>query len=338
MTQYYSGFTLRGIMTSILSNSKSNSVKRSENPSRKEAGKFGLDFDLLLNLWLTQKGRCAYSGIVMNIERGTHWRLSLERHDNTFGYVTGNVAFVCAEFNTSDNSINAKHIVRGSSRWTKDKVLSLPDMIFSAIPVCNSRLQELVSAMRTSRKRKQYMRQQIALNGNLLCTLCGQFKPVEHFYPERKVSSGRNCFCKLCNCTRARENVTSFGGFLKMRVRSAKSSARKRVEKGREVAGIFVLTINDVVDVYKRQHGLCYYSGIKMLLEPCSDWMCSVERLDNNRGYVVDNVVLICAEFQTSDYSGKAKFPVKGSAQWSKEKVDMLVRWLRSAPVLLDEA
>eukprot|EP00397_Hematodinium_sp_SG-2012_P045872 GEMP01051658.1.p1 GENE.GEMP01051658.1~~GEMP01051658.1.p1 ORF type:complete len:420 (+),score=11.04 GEMP01051658.1:143-1402(+) len=271
--QYYSGFTLRGVMVSIILSSKNTSLRRSEKPLREEAGQFELDLDFLLNLWLRQKGRCTYSGIVMNVERGTHWRLSLERLDNTRGYIPGNVAFVCAEFNTADSSINAKHSVLGSSKWSKDKVLSLPDIADSSVPLRSADLDTLRSTGRLVEKRKNYTRQEVTSNGDLLCTLCGQFKPMGDFNIHPKTSSGRKCFCKFCESVKARENITSFGGFLRMRVGTAKANAVRRAEKGRGDAGMFNLTIDDVVNMYRQQRGLCYYARVKMILEPCTDWM-----------------------------------------------------------------
>lgn len=66
-----------------------------------------------------------------------------------------------------------------------------------------------------------------------------------------------------------------------------------------------------------------------MVLQPRSDWMLSIERLDNHKGYILSNIALICCEFQSSDSSYKAQVPVKGTAQWSKEKASMLIQYVR---------
>ena len=46
-------------------------------------------------------------------------------------------------------------------------------------------------------------------------------------------------------------------------------------------------------------------------MESHSDWRCSVERLDPKKGYMKDNTVLICAEFNSS-------------VQWTVDKVESL--------------
>ena len=57
-------------------------------------------------------------------------------------------------------------------------------------------------------------------------------------------------------------------------------------------------------------------------LQRNSHWRISLERLDNNLGYDMENCVLIAAEFNTSDQSrNKAKGKVSGTAQWSRAKV-----------------
>ena len=48
-----------------------------------------------------------------------------------------------------------------------------------------------------------------------------------------------------------------------------------------------------------------------------------MERLDNNKGYTKDNVVLETVEFNTTDYTPRnvANLVIKGSAQWNRMKV-----------------
>eukprot|EP00930_Biecheleria_cincta_P027635 TRINITY_DN19380_c0_g1_i1.p1 TRINITY_DN19380_c0_g1~~TRINITY_DN19380_c0_g1_i1.p1 ORF type:complete len:301 (+),score=26.01 TRINITY_DN19380_c0_g1_i1:55-903(+) len=93
----------------------------------------GLDFsltheDLLRMLW-NQEGRCGYSGVGMEILMpNSHWRMSLERHDNILGYTPQNCILVAAEFNTSDRTVQYRKqgaIFEGSSQWSARKVQSV---------------------------------------------------------------------------------------------------------------------------------------------------------------------------------------------------------------------
>lgn len=78
--------------------------------SAQRTGKLGLSREDLQDLWTSQNGLCAISGIIMEIpdmlydkhkntgRRRTHlspWRASLDRIDSSKGYVPGNVQFVC---------------------------------------------------------------------------------------------------------------------------------------------------------------------------------------------------------------------------------------------------
>eukprot|EP00397_Hematodinium_sp_SG-2012_P047000 GEMP01053292.1.p1 GENE.GEMP01053292.1~~GEMP01053292.1.p1 ORF type:complete len:461 (+),score=33.22 GEMP01053292.1:77-1459(+) len=330
MQRYYSGFTLRGIMMKLLHSAKTSALKRGKMPSRGDAGCFDLNLEYLLNLWEKQEGRCEYSDIVMNLDLYTSWRISLERLDNTSGYVPGNVAFICAEFNTPDHTIQAKTaLVRGSSSWSRDKVQSLPPTILHSVPLNDAELRGQLFKDHCERRKRSPVRR-IAPNGDLFCASCEQFNREEDFHANYQSTGGRQYWCKRCQSIQKAKYATTLLGFFKSRLRAAKWSAKTRREKGRTSAGECSLTVDDVINLYQEQKGLCFYSGARLVLQPCTDWMCSIERIDNKMGYVVSNVALICCEFQSSDASYKATIPVNGTAQWSKEKADMLVRWLRT--------
>ena len=80
-------------------------------------------------------------------------------------------------------------------------------------------------------------------------------------------------------------------------VNGMRDSAMIRASRGRTAAGKCTLRMEDVVAMYKSQDGRCFYSGIPMTLKSSACWKASPERLDNDKGYVDGNVVLICLEF-----------------------------------------
>ena len=51
-----------------------------------------------------------------------------------------------------------------------------------------------------------------------------------------------------------------------------------------------------IIDLYKKQNGLCYYTGIKMELISTNEnkKVVSVDRVDSTQGYLKSNVVLCC--------------------------------------------
>ncbi|NBS68000.1 hypothetical protein EBT31_03675, partial [bacterium] len=69
-----------------------------------------------------QEGKCYYSGIPMSFEKQSKWKASLERLDPLKGYVSGNVVFICWEFNTFDNRARIVYSNGGSCNWSKEKI------------------------------------------------------------------------------------------------------------------------------------------------------------------------------------------------------------------------
>jgi hypothetical protein len=59
---------------------------------------------------------------------------------------------------------------------------------------------------------------------------------------------------------------------------------------------ICTLTFNDILDMYINQKGRCYYLNIPLSMDTCSEWRCSLERLDDDKGYTKNNCVLVCHE------------------------------------------
>lgn len=64
----------------------------------------------------------------------------------------------------------------------------------------------------------------------------------------------------------------------------------------------YYITVEDIKDLWDKQKGTCYYSGLKMNLPLTSNGFkgkplmenCSVDRIDSNKPYQKDNIVLCC--------------------------------------------
>lgn len=97
---------------------------RCKNKKRNARGRllgFDIDSGFLIDLYLKQKGRCAYSEMPMTVgaRDGKDWVMSLERMDVHVGYLKTNVCLICFEFNT------------GNRQWTKDKLQVLKTRLAS---------------------------------------------------------------------------------------------------------------------------------------------------------------------------------------------------------------
>lgn len=142
--------------------------------------------------------------------------------------------------------------------------------------------------------------------GQWRCASCGIFMPKDFFSTKSAERSGIQASCKVC----ARQakymwSCTLRGNMLTL-IRSASCRALKR-------GHICSLTLEQLLDTFHTQYGLCFYSEVPLSLQPNSNWRMSLERLSNEHGYTEDNIALVACEFNTP-----------GCAQWSREKVKQL--------------
>ena len=134
------------------------------------------------------------------------------------------------------------------------------------------------------------------------CFRCKQTKPLDLFFKHKQTSDGHHSWCKIC-CTegnersREKQNAT-IEGRAKIFLRNAQNSAKKRNQE-------FSLTIQDIVDCWHKQLGFCAYSGRAMAFEAGKLNTVSIERIDSNVGYTVENTVLVCQAINRmkSDFS-----------------------------------
>jgi len=147
------------------------------------------------------------------------------------------------------------------------------------------------------------------------CCRCKETKDVSDFY-QRKCKRGYSYMCKICDKLRVFKYQISHG-YWNVILNNARLHSKERLKKGRIDAGICNISLENLEDKWKLQKGKCYYSNIDMIKERHSNWSCSLERLDNKLGYINNNIVLICQEFNTS-------------CQWSLDKINII-------PILLNQ-
>ena len=130
------------------------------------------------------------------------------------------------------------------------------------------------------------------------CKICGETKTEEDFY-----KSQRALKCKECtlNITREykrekRKNLDfrkSEGIKQKeRRVRLWQNTLRNDSKRNEE----HTLTVKDINEMYEKQNGLCYWFNVPLIPSNCSKHpqQPSLDRIDRNKGYTKNNVVLTC--------------------------------------------
>jgi len=149
-----------------------------------------------------------------------------------------------------------------------------------------------------SRKSKLIQEQlNLKKEGKRKCYKCQQIFPYtnEFFFSNQRAC--KTCSKKIRNSSyqSLMNNLTS-DKLLLIRCRQAYQRA---CQKGWE----FNLTPEYLLEIYNKQKGLCYYSGIKMEIAlkgyTCNNYVLSIDRINSYGGYTKENVVLCCDAVNT---------------------------------------
>jgi hypothetical protein len=285
--------TLNGFLNVMLNNSKSKSKLRSDTG---RTANHTLTIAQLKQMVLDQEGNCFISGQTLKFQQRSEWQASLERKNNDLDYSWENCCLIALEFNTAAQWTRKKFNYAFSHTETVDH-----DMIgLAAIP-------PFVSAEKFNRS-AQFK----DINGVKMyrCNGCASWKSAEQFTRHKE----SNCFsCKeLSNDAQSNTWLPIFNKL----THHAKHRSNRRASAGRtNMHG--VMTLDDVIEIYIDQLGLCAYSGLQ--LRQSGDWKCSLERIDTSIGYFPFNCCLIVMELNSIDRSADSKTEYLSSG-WSKEK------------------
>jgi hypothetical protein len=95
-------------------------MKCINNPDRKKKNS-SIDFDIeyLKEVWDSQDGICPFAGVKMSLRtmkdslksRVTPYSASVDRIDNSVGYVRGNIRFVCHMANIARNKYSDEQVI-----------------------------------------------------------------------------------------------------------------------------------------------------------------------------------------------------------------------------------
>jgi hypothetical protein len=132
-----------------------------------------------------------------------------------------------------------------------------------------------------------------------LCVICNTEKNVNDFYKSQR---GRKCKTCVLNITRSYKRKKRESLEFK-KLESIKQKERRvrlwqntliHDSKHRKIEN--TLTVDDINEMFKNQNGLCYWFRIPLV--PSSKGkhpqQPSLDRLDRNKGYTKNNVVLCC--------------------------------------------
>lgn len=121
-----------------------------------------------------------------------------------------------------------------------------------------------------------------------VCSHCKLNKTVDYFRKNITYKDGYHNKCKKCEYEICTESRQAYG--LKNWAKICFLQAKKHSKYDFDIDEQFIL------DLYEKQNGRCYWFNVE--LKPSNiakyPWQPSLDRLDREKGYTKDNVVLTC--------------------------------------------
>tara|TARA_X000000950_G_scaffold197326_2_gene237605 strand:- start:14371 stop:14862 length:492 start_codon:yes stop_codon:yes gene_type:complete len=132
------------------------------------------------------------------------------------------------------------------------------------------------------------------------CLSCGKVKPIERFELDRRVNGYRLNHCRPCRQAGKRKKISETPYAYTNNLYSHLRSRRKKTHE-------FTLEREDLHTMYDQQKGLCAYSGMIMTyIKDGSGYHLtniSIDRINNDKGYTIDNVCLVCLAINMMKYT-----------------------------------
>jgi hypothetical protein len=296
-------------------------VREAKMRAKKDGMPFDLTAEFIAELFLKQGGRCYFSKRLMTWEANTNDTVAINRIDPDAQYTKKNVVLCCLIVANFRNSYHYETTLKYSkavlnhsttisdsrlekrrndnSHLVKRQVSLNSNVTFGDAAIDSNirgkstrkpRIKDCVS-----RKEREEDRVFAAHFSLKRCTVCGKYLPLDEYAkrtPNNPGPDGLESQCRDCQRKRGLERSIGLENLLKQKV----SHARTRSKKG----GLFCnIDVSVVLDLLKKQEGLCYYSGISLTGEPGNLDNVSIDRIDSAQPYISGNIVLCCEAINT---------------------------------------
>ena len=271
--EYHS--TSDGCIKELVNSCKSSAKRRGEK-GRNGASECTLTEEQVKEMFKKQKGLCYYYNSPLVFTRGGD-KISIERLDNTKGYTQENCVLVC-------------QLANGFAQTTLKNIQDVMDFVELTEEEKINNLKEYVLTKPPRKKPVKIEEKNVEGIKTYNCTYCGERKTIDQF--GKVINQG----CK--NCINNVEHVKPYNTMVRM-CNHAKFSSKKRASKGRPNM-VCEITVDDLIDIYKKQYGLCAISHMPLEFH---NGNISIDRIDPSIGYTKVNTQLVRSQYNTADYS-----------------------------------
>lgn len=140
--------------------------------------------------------------------------------------------------------------------------------------------------------------EQMQSNDKKFCPGCKIFKEINEFHKNKGSIHGFQSYCKKCSADAQIERKSQLENFLKYSYSTCKDNCKRRSK-----SLLFEITVQDIIELYNCQNGKCKLSNLDMTYIADGTKTCgqinpyniSIDRIDNQKGYIEGNVQLICS-------------------------------------------
>jgi hypothetical protein len=275
-----------------------NLVDNSQTSSKKRNLEHTISKEFIFNLSEKQNDSCAITGSPLNYKTNSDWQCSLDRIDDSIGYIESNVRLITLEFNTP-------------SKWSPDFIkntIALQDTDIDYQKILTEIYQPI-----TKKEAKYKWTKEIDDDGQetVFCHFCNTRKSIQMF--NKSFNNG----CKPC--------ANSIKNFKQRFSRIYRDAKRHTTDRNKNKTGLniqnFSITLEDLYDLYKQQRGKCFISNVPLHFN--GEYCISIERINTDIGYTKENICLICLCFQSTQCQGGDNAT---GGRWTKDKWNLIVQ------------
>lgn len=235
---------------------------------------------------------------------GTHqnWKMSIERLDESVGYMNNNIVLICSEFQSPRRQ-------QTFERW--DLICSLVRGNMENLPDENEFLIQFVN---NSKIRKTYINpKKIQTNddGQTKCNMCDTWLNADCY------TKSWRTICRSCLSKKEKQRNGTINRRFSLLLSCSKTNAKNRHGDAKEHS----ITIDDLYDLYLKQKGRCAYTNIPLTMDGL--FQVSLERINVKKGYIKENICLIMVSLNVGDWSvvKRDDDEREGSSGWNREKI-----------------